>query len=135
MRNPPINRMVVDVAAAPCQKAVFVHVTGDVDMAGEPELAGVVGHLAATGCGSVYIDSAGITFAGATLINLLVRLSARLPDHASMVLCRPDAMTRRMVELTSLDYVASVRADLPPNWMTTTAPTDEPAATLTIEAA
>jgi anti-anti-sigma factor len=125
MRNPPVNRMVVDVAAVPGYETVCVRVAGDVDLAGEPVLAGVVRQLAATRCGSVYIDLAGITFAGATLLNFLVCLVTRLPDHPATVLCRPNAMTRRMIELTSLDHVATVRADLPPDWITPTGPPAE----------
>lgn len=135
MRNPPVNRMVIDLAVTPGDKAVCVHIAGDVDVFGEPELAGVVGQLAATRCGSVYIGLAGVTFAGATLVNFLFRLPARLPGHASMVLCRPDAMMRRMIQLTSLNDVAAVRADLPSDWIAPPAPMDGSAATPTSAAA
>ena len=135
MRNPPINRMVIDLAAASGQKAVWVRIAGDVDVVGESELVSVVGRVAATRCGSVYIDLAGITFAGAALINLLFRLAVGLPGHVSMVLCRPSAMTQRMIELTSLHHVATVRANLPPDWIMPTVSTGEPAAGPTSAAA
>jgi anti-anti-sigma factor len=125
MRNPPVNRMVVDVAATPGYETVCVRIAGDVDLAGEAALASAVTQMAATRCGSVYIDLAGITFAGTTLLNFLVRLATRLPDHPATVLCRPNAITRRMIELASLDHVATVRADLPLDWMTPTAPPAE----------
>jgi anti-anti-sigma factor len=135
LRNPPVNQMVVDVAAAPGHEAVFLQIAGDVDLAGEPVLASVVRQLAATRCDSVYIDLAGITFAGTTLMNFLVRLATRLPDHPATVLCRPNAMTRRLIELTSLDRVATVRADLPPDWIAPTAATAGFPATPTTAAA
>jgi len=131
MRNPPVNRLVVEVAAAPGYETVCVHVAGDVDLAGEPVLAGVVRQLVVTRCGRVYVDLAGITFAGAILLNFVVRVATRLPDHPTTVLCRPNAVTRRLIELASLDCVATVRADLPPDWITPTAATAEFAATPT----
>jgi hypothetical protein len=111
--------MVVDLAVTPGDKAVCVRIAGDVDVFGEPELAGVVGQLAATRCGSVYIDLAGVHLRRRHSRQLPFRLPARLPGHASMVLCRPDA----------------VRADLPPDWIAPPAPTDGPVVTPTSAAA
>lgn len=46
--------------------------------------------------------------------------AAILPDGLSLVLCRPTPMVRRVVSLTSLDLLATVRDDPPPQWAATT---------------
>ena len=112
----PINEMVIIVAVTAHQHAVCVFITGDIDMAGEPELANLSRHLAATECASVYVDLAGITFAGSTLVNFVSRLAGQLPEHIPVILCRPRAFVQHIIELTALDQLAAVRGDLPPGW-------------------
>jgi hypothetical protein len=135
MRNPLINRIVVEVAAAPGHNDVFVQIAGDVDVTGGLEPAGVVEQLAATVFASVRIDLAGITFAGAVLTHVFARVFNRLPDRTSMVPCRSNAVIRPVIHLESLDHYATVHADLPHNWMKSATATDESTATLTIAAA
>ena len=110
------NKMVIIVAVTVDQHAVCVVITGDIDMAGEPELASLSRHLAATECASVYIDLDGITFAGSTLINFVFRLASQLPEPIPVILCRPTPFVQHIIELTALDQLAIVRGDLPPGW-------------------
>lgn len=117
MRNPRTNKMVIVLAAAPGHRAVCMRITGDVDLVGESDLTSVALKLTVTPCWAVLVDLDGITFAGATLINFLFRLTTQLPEQPMVILCRPSPMTRRMIELTALDDVAMVRGDLPPEWM------------------
>jgi anti-anti-sigma factor len=122
----PSGKLAIIMAVSADQYAVCVRLAGDVDLAGEADLASLVDNLAATRCRLVYIDLHSITFAGSTLINFLVRLSRRLPGHTSMTLCRPNAMTRQLIELTRVDKVAAVCADLPADWTAPWTPAGTP---------
>jgi STAS domain len=85
--------------------------------------------LPGTHCRSVYVDLAGITFAGTSLVNFLITVSARLPVGVSMSLCGPTPIVRRIIELTSLDQIAAVQDGLPANWAAPPRPsTDTPPA-------
>jgi anti-anti-sigma regulatory factor len=112
----PVNKMVTTMAFSADRHAVCVFISGDIDMAGEPDLAILSGQLAATECASVYIDLAGITFAGSTLVNFVFRLTGQLPEHIPVILCRPRAFIRQILERTAMDQLAAVRGDLPPGW-------------------
>jgi anti-anti-sigma factor len=122
MSNPPSNAMVIVVDTAPGGEAVCVRITGDVDLLGEADLASTALQLPGTHCRSVYVDLAGITFAGTSLVNFLITVSARLPVGVSMSLCGPTPIVRRIIELTSLDQVAAVQDGLPANWAAPPAP-------------
>jgi len=111
-----VSHMVIVLAVTADPYAVCVRLAGDIDLTAEPDLARLADNLATTRCPVVHIDVQLVTFAGSTLINFLFRLARRLPGHTSMTVCRPDAMTRRLIELTGVDQVALVRADLPADW-------------------
>ena len=131
MKDPPINNLVITLAQSQDDHIVCVSIAGDVDMAGEAQLARAARQLAATCCTRVYVDLIAVTFAGSTLINFLFRLSTHLPGNASMTLCRPGVMTVQLIELTGLSEVAAVRADLPAEWTMPQVRAAEPVAALT----
>jgi len=112
----PSNTMIISTAVTD-QGAVCVSLGGDVDLTAEPDLAGLVDSLAAAHCDLVYIDLDAVTFASSSLINFLARLASRLPGHATINVCRPDAMTRQLLELTRLHQVTIVGDDLPADWI------------------
>jgi hypothetical protein len=56
MSNPPGNPMTIGIVTALRGAVVCVCLTGDVCLPGEAELDRAAGHLAATGCRSVYVD-------------------------------------------------------------------------------
>lgn len=116
MKDPPINNLVITLAQSRDDHTVCVSIAGDVDIAGEAQLARAARQLVATCCTHVYIDLKEITFAGSTLINFLFRLSTHLSANASMTLCRPGVMTVELIELTGLSELAAVRTDLPAEW-------------------
>jgi anti-anti-sigma regulatory factor len=99
-------------------------------MAGEPDLASLSRHLAATECATVYIDLAGMTSASSTLINVVYRLATQLPEQVPVILCRPRALMQRIIELTTLDRRAAVSGDLPPGSTTPPAYAGTPSASL-----
>jgi hypothetical protein len=53
-----------------------VHISGDVDMAAEDDLARVMTHLYMRRCRTVYIDLAAVTFAGTTLLTFIAGVYA-----------------------------------------------------------
>jgi anti-anti-sigma factor len=108
--------MVLVVDAAPGGEAVHVHISGDVDLLGEADLASAALRLAATRYRSVYVDLTGITFAGTSLVNFLFTVSVRIRVGVSMSLCGPTPVVRRIIELTCLDQVAPVHDGLPAYW-------------------
>jgi anti-anti-sigma factor len=116
MSNSPSNMMVISTAVTE-QGAVCVRLAGDVDLAGEAELASLADTLAAAHCHLVHIDLDAVTFAGSSLLNFVSRLTGRLPRQATISLCRPSAMTRQLIELGGLHGVATVRPDLPADWI------------------
>lgn len=124
----PVNHVVIVVAVTADQHAVCVRLAGDIDLAAEPDLAKLSDILATTRCAVVHIDLHMVTFAGSTLINFLFRLADTLPGHTSMTVCRPDAMTCELLELTGVDAVALVRADLPADWAAPPAAVNRPVA-------
>jgi anti-anti-sigma factor len=115
MSAEPINIMRVSVAVA-ANHAICVCLAGDVDLIGEPNLARLVGNLAATDCTTVYIDLHGITFGGSSLINFLFGVASSLPSHTTMTLCRPGAMVTQLIGLMGVLDVANIRRDLPADW-------------------
>lgn len=131
MNNPSINNLVITFVQSRDDHTVCVTIAGDVDMAGEAQLACAVRQLAAACYTRVYIDLTAITFAGSSLINFLFRLSTQLPGNACMTLCRPGPMTTQIIELTGLSEFASVHPDLPPEWTTAQVQAGGPVAVLT----
>ncbi|MBB5868097.1 anti-anti-sigma factor [Allocatelliglobosispora scoriae] len=112
MNNPPGDPMTIGIVTALRGAVVCVRLTGDVCLPGESELDRAAVHLAATGCRSVYVDLAGVTFAGSVLANFLCALSTR----SSLVLCGPSPLVQRIIEVTGLDRVARIVDRLPADW-------------------
>ena len=114
----PISRtLVIRLTHGPGHKAAAcLAISGDVCMAGDAHLAAAARHVAAARFARMHIDLGGITFGGSTLANFLVRISLKLPTGTPMTLCRPGTMTRQLIELTGLDRIATVSADLPDDW-------------------
>ena len=64
----------------------------------------------------VYVDLAGTTFMGSTLVAFLVHVGNDGQTRRPLVLCRPTPMALRVIQMTGLDELATVRPDLPPVW-------------------
>jgi len=104
------NMMVVSMAVTG-HAAVCLCLGGDVDLAAEPDLAILVDNAAAARRSAVHLD---------------------LPSHAAVNLCRPGWMTRRLIELTSVPGVVSVRHDTPADWPALRASAQVPDAVTTV---
>jgi anti-anti-sigma factor len=119
MRTALINEAVVTVFARPGAAVACVCIAGEVDLAAESALADAANQLSVAAPRVVFIDLAAVTFGGSTLVTFLVRVLNVIPG-LSLVLCRPTPMVRRVISLTSLGLVATVRDDPAPRWAATT---------------
>ena len=115
-----INHAVVTVSARPGAAVACVCLAGDVDLAAESALVDAANQLSLAAPRVVFLDLAAVTFGGSTLVTFLVRVLNTIPYGLSLVLCRPTPMVRRVISLTSLDLLATVRDDPPPQWAATT---------------
>lgn len=109
------THMRLSITKSPENSADFVQILGDVDLSDSRALSVAARQLIDGHAGTVYVDLGGTTFMGSTLVAFLVHIGndgARRP----LVLCRPTEMAQRVIHMTGLDEMASVRPDLPPLW-------------------
>ena len=105
------DRMTLSIARPRGGAVDYVQIRGDVDLS-EAEALDRAAALLQEG-GGVCVDLGGTTFMDSTLVQFLEDLGNGAGD---LVICRPGPMATRLIHLTGLDAVASVRADLPPHW-------------------
>ena len=106
--------MRLSITAAPGSSVEFVRIVGDVDLSDTAQLGRAARQL--IDASTVYVDLAGTTYMGSTLLAFLMHLGNDGHARRPLVLCRPGPAARRMIHLTGLDEVASVRPDLPRHW-------------------
>jgi anti-anti-sigma factor len=95
----------------------FVRILGDVDLSDAEQLGLAARQLIGDNASAVYVDLAGTTYLGSTLLGFLAHLSDDgNTRRRSLVLCRPTPAARRMIHITGLDALATVRPDLPRQW-------------------
>lgn len=94
----------------------FVQIVGDVDLSNTLELDLAARRLIADDASIIYVDLGGVTFMGSTLVAFLAHVCNSDDARRPMVLCRPSPMALRVVGMTGLDQLASVHAELPPQW-------------------
>ena len=59
----------------------------------------------------MYVDLSETTFAGATLLTVLVAVPAAISGDAQLVPRRPSPLTRRLVEVTGVDSILTFDTD------------------------
>jgi anti-anti-sigma factor len=96
--------------------ADFVQIVGDVDLSDSRALGVAARQLIEADASVIYVDLADISFMGSTLIAFLVHIGNNGTDRRALVLCRPSPMAVRVIQMTGLDELATVRPDLPPLW-------------------
>ncbi len=87
-----------------------LRLAGELDMDASAALSKTVDWLAAVGPVSVLIDLAKVTFAGSTLPNFIVRLSAATPD-AELILWRSSPVTKLILRITDMAAISTLRDD------------------------
>lgn len=111
-----LDHMRLSIATAAGSSVDFVRILGDVDLSDTVQLGLAARQLIDANASTVYVDLAGTTYMGSTLLGFLVHLGNDGHARRPMVLCRPTAAARRMIHITGLDEFASVRPDLPRQW-------------------
>ena len=96
--------------------ADFVQILGDVDLSDSRALGLAARQLIDAAATVVYVDLAGTTFMGSTLVAFLVHVGNNGKDRRPLVLCRPSPMALRVIHMTGLDELAIVQPDLPAGW-------------------
>jgi anti-anti-sigma factor len=117
------TQMRLSITRAADSSADYVQILGDVDLSDSRALGLAARQLIDADATTVYVDLAGTTFMGSTLVAFLVHVGNNGRARRPLVLCRPTAMARRVIQMTGLDELATVRPDLPPLWPDTL---DEP---------
>jgi anti-anti-sigma factor len=107
------DQMQISITASPDGSVVFVRIRGEVDLSDARELGRAAQRLIAANAGLVYVDLCGITFMGSTMIGFLVHIADSGRVRRQLILCRPTPMARRVIGLTDLAKLATLRADLP----------------------
>ena len=110
------TQMRLSVTRSADSSADYVQILGDVDLSDSRALGLAARQLIDADAATVYVDLAGTTFMGSTLVAFLVHVGNNGRARRPLVLCRPTAMARRVIQMTGLDELATVRPDLPPLW-------------------
>ena len=119
-------QMSLSITRSTDNAADFVQILGDVDLSDSRALGLAARQLIDAAATVVYVDLAGTTFMGSTLIAFLVRVGEGNHSDRSLVLCRPTPAARRVMHMTHLDELAQVRPDLPSGWPEFLAAADPP---------
>jgi anti-anti-sigma factor len=110
------EQMRLSITRSADSSADFVRILGDVDLSDSHALGLAARQLIDANASIVYVDLAGTTFMGSTLVAFLVHVGNNGRARRPLVLCRPTTMASRVIRMTGLDELASVRADLPAMW-------------------
>jgi anti-anti-sigma factor len=116
MRIHSLDHMRLSITTSADGAVDFVRILGDVDLSEAHALGLAARHLSDGDASLIYVDLGGTTFMGSTLVGFLVQLGNNGRASRALVLCRPTPAARRVIHMTGLDELASVRADLPALW-------------------
>ena len=103
----------ITMLASSGARSALICLAGDIDQSASERLCSAADWLAAVAPASVLIDLGAVTFAGAALPNFVARAYGALPDGSALALCRARPMTRRVLELTGMERIATLREHLP----------------------
>jgi anti-sigma B factor antagonist len=104
--KPPLE---VAVCSGPARS--WVTLTGDLDLVSAPQLQRVLDQLCRDGCSEVVVDLTGLDFLGAVGLGVLLRADDQLrATGARLILYRPPRGARRILAITELDTVLTIRS-------------------------
>jgi anti-anti-sigma factor len=114
--NLSLDHMRLSITSGADSSVDFVRIVGDVDLSDTEQLGLAARRLVSDNASAVYVDLAGTTYMGSTLLGFLAHLGDDGKARRPLVLCRPTRAARRMIHITGLDERATVRPDLPRQW-------------------
>ncbi|MEU8048550.1 STAS domain-containing protein [Micromonospora harpali] len=103
---------VITVLTAPRCPTALVCLAGEIDMEAGPALSGVVDRLLTIAPTEVVVDLADVTFASSALPNFLARAHLALAAHTTLVVCRPRGSTLRLLQVTNMEAMVTLRREL-----------------------
>jgi anti-anti-sigma factor len=98
----------VTITALPGSLRADVRIVGDVDLAAVQVLTDAVGRLSERAPRSVFVDLAGVTFAGSALPNFLMQAHSRMPRGSFLVVSRPSPTTIVVLVATGVMDILTV---------------------------
>jgi hypothetical protein len=116
MRIHSLDHMRLSITTSVDRSADFVRILGDVDLSDSHALGLAARQLIDADASIIYVDLGGTTFMGSTLVAFLVQLGNNGRTLRPLVLCRPTSAALRVIHMTGLDELASIRSDLPDAW-------------------
>jgi anti-anti-sigma factor len=116
MRIHSLDQMHLSITTSSDSSIDFVRIVGDVDLSESDALGRAARQLLDADASLIYVDLGGTTFMGSTLVAFLVQLGNTRRTPRPLVLCRPRSAARRVIHMTGLDELASMRPDLPAVW-------------------
>jgi len=111
----PGDTFSIVVTVAPEQRRADLILSGDMDICANPVLTDAVDRVAAVAPHVTVVDLAAISFAGSVLLNFLARVHQALPGDSAVVVCRPPPVTRRILEMAAMEWLAGIRDDTVPS--------------------
>jgi anti-anti-sigma factor len=111
----PQDQMSLSITRPPDSSVDYMQIGGEIDQQDFRDLQLAARALLEADASIIYVDLAAITYMGSTLIAFLEQI-ANTNDARPLVLCRPTPMALRLIHMTGLDQLATMRPDLPPLW-------------------
>ncbi|WP_147315403.1 STAS domain-containing protein [Asanoa ferruginea] len=91
--------------------------SGEIDADCTPVLTATAARVHRLAPQRMFVDLAEVSFAGAALVNFLVRVVNGLPPSCVTVFCRATPQTTRLLRITSVDSIAALSDRLPDTWL------------------
>ena len=111
MESVRVRPLVVTVDATPLSRSASIRLVGDMDLGDKPALADAVELLLGSEPEVVVFDLSAVTFVCSTLANFVADVHTAVPD-ASLILCNPSPMARRVLAITGLDTLVTMPDDV-----------------------
>ncbi len=100
----------ITVNAAPGSLRADVRMSGELDLVALPQLRDALQAVLAAAPKGIFVDLAGVTFAGSVLPNFLAEVHARMPRGTSLVVCRPTPPIQAVLHSAGVSQLMTIRA-------------------------
>jgi anti-anti-sigma factor len=105
------HTFLITVTVMPERRCTELVLSGDIDLAVRPLLCAAVGRIADAAPHTTVIDLAAVTFGGSVLACFLARVRTAIPAGSLLVVSRPTPMIRKVLQLTGIEQIATIRED------------------------
>jgi anti-anti-sigma factor len=109
---PDPHTFLIAVTVMPERRRTDLALSGDVDLEARSLLAGAIDQLADAAPHTAVVDLAAVTFAGSVLASFLARARTAIPAGALLVVTRPTLITHRVLQVTGIEQIVSIRDEV-----------------------